>query len=347
MPIANRMFVTPARGPAAEQIIEYVGRRHQYRDRAGVRAMSRWELGGRRIHIIAILVLIGVLVPLELAFSDEQVDRDFRECSECPEMVAIPAGKFEMGSPPTEKGHFDNEGPQHQVTIRAFAIGKYDVTTAEFLTFLKNTGYQPTPCNPILREGWLSPGHGLAYSPGITEPPLWPAVCLNWDDARAYIDWLNAKVHNLPSAAGARDGPYRLPSEAEWEYAARAGTTTSRWWGNEIGVGKANCNGCGSKWDGTLLAPVGTFGPNPFGLYDMLGNAWQWVDDCWHDSYLKAPVDGRAWTAGDCDDHVIRGGSWINVPIYVRSAARTRAEGWGGDFDYSIYAGFRVVRDLP
>jgi len=262
-------------------------------------------------------------------------------------MIAIPAGKFDMGSLQTEAVHFDNEGPRHQVRITAFAIGKHNVTTAEFLSFLKDTGYQPAPCNPILREGWRSPGHGLAYPPGMTDPPLWPAICLDWGDARAYIDWLNRKVRGLPSTAGAREGPYRLPSEAEWEYAARAGTTTARWWGDEIGINNANCNGCGSDWDRKLLAPVGTFGPNPFGLYDVLGNAWQWVEDCWHDNYVGAPVDGTAWTTADCNQHVLRGGSWINVPIYVRSAARTKANPSGRDFDSSIYAGFRVARSLP
>ena len=144
-----------------------------------------------------------------------------------------------------------------------------------------------------------------------------------------------------------RNGPYRLPTEAEWEYAARAGTTTARWWGDGIGTGEANCNGCGSKWDGQLIAPVGTFGPNPFGLYDMLGNVWQWVEDCWHESYVGAPTDGSAWQSGDCGKRVLRGGSWSNVPIYIRSASRSRSVAAGGDVDYSNYAGFRVARSLP
>ena len=124
-----------------------------------------------------------------------------------------------------------------------------------------------------------------------------------------------------PSLAG-HDGPYRLPTEAEWEYAARGGTTTSRWWGDALGHGNANCNGCGSEWDYHTLADVDAFASNPFGLYGMLGNAWQWTEDCWHPSYVGAPANGSAWTEKDCERHVLRGGSWDNLPVFVRSAAR-------------------------
>jgi formylglycine-generating enzyme required for sulfatase activity len=262
-------------------------------------------------------------------------------------MVAVPAGSFLMGSPPGESGRFDAEGPQRRVSVRAFALGKYDVTVAEFLTFLEDTGYQPLPCQPLIGLSWESAGHGLAYPPGGNGPPRWPADCLNWNDAQAYIAWLNTKVRNLPSAAGHRTGPYRLPSEAEWEYAARAGSVTARWWGEEIGVGNANCDSCGSRWDGRTLAPVGSFGPNRFGLYDMLGNVWQWVADCWHDNYLGAPRDAEVWAGGDCARHVVRGGSWANVPVLIRSAERGSVNTDGSDFDYSNVTGFRVARTLP
>lgn len=255
-----------------------------------------------------------------------------------------------MGSPASEAGRFDAEGPQHYVSIKPFALAKYDVTTEEFLRFLRTTGYQPKPCNQILNEVWHSPGNGLAYAPYDSVPPRWPAVCLDWNDANAYITWVNREAKSeRPSLAG-RKGPYRLPSEAEWEYAARAGTTTARWWGNALGSGEAVCNGCGSKWDYSELSSVDSFKPNGFGLYGMLGNAWQWTEDCWHMSYVGAPTDGHAWMSdhnGDCSKHVVRGGSWDNVPIFVRSAARAGAGNSGKDYDYSTLTGFRLARDLP
>src|SRR6185503_2901243 len=126
------------------------------------------------------------------------------------------------------------------------------------------------------------------------------------------------------------------PSESEWEYAARAGTTTARWWGDEVGTGNANYNGCGSQYDFHVLSDVDSFKPNPFGLYGVLGNAWQWTADCWHPSYVGAPKDGSAWMhGGDCTKHVIRGGSWDNTPIFIRSATRSGSMPDGGEFDYS------------
>ena len=301
-----------------------------------------------RILRLMTIMLAGMLFVSHPASAQDRRAPDFTDCPECPTMIASPAGRFVMGSPATEPGRFQSEGPRHRVSVRAFALGKYAVTNAEFLDFLRETGYQPDPCDPNLGLSWRSPGHGDAYPPGETPaPPLEPAVCLSWNDAEAYIAWLNGKVRSLPSATHARPGPYRLPSEAEWEYAARAGTDTARWWGNAIGSGNADCIGCGSSWDGTLLAPAGSFGPNPFGLYDMLGNVWQWVEDCWHESYAGAPDDGRAWTAGDCTKRVLRGGSWNNVPVFIRSASRSGGDASGRDFDQSLYAGFRIARSLP
>jgi formylglycine-generating enzyme required for sulfatase activity len=278
----------------------------------------------------------------------------FTECPGCPEMIAVPAGKFLMGSPAHEPGRFDSEGPQHVVTLKAFALGEFDVTSEQFLAFLRTSRYQPAPCNPILGLGWKVEGRDLAYPPSQDEPLRWPAVCLSWKDAQAYIAWLNAQVKAAHPVLAARSGPYRLPSEAEWEYAARAGTNTSRWWGDDIGKANANCNGCGSEWDDHILSPVDAFSPNSFGLYGMLGNAWQWTADCWHPSYVGAPADGSAWTgspangqADDCTRHVLRGGAWNNVPIFIRSASRNGAAYDASDYDYSSLSGFRVARDLP
>ena len=267
-----------------------------------------------------------------IAVRDAPAGETFRDCPDCPEMVAIPAGRFAMGSPENEHGRFDAEGPQHSVSVRSFALGKYDVTEEEFLTFLRETGYQPKPCDRLLDMSWRSPRPGLAYSPGSADLPRQPAVCLSWYDAQTYVAWLNDKVRDrvLPSKGG--DGPYRLPSEAEWEYAARAGTTTARWWGDSIGVGNANCHGCGSKWDNQLIAPAGSFGPNPFGLYDILGNVWQWTNDCWNENYAGAPKDGSTWTAGNCGKRVMRGGSWSNSPVFVRSATRSSGDRRGPGF---------------
>jgi formylglycine-generating enzyme required for sulfatase activity len=157
-------------------------------------------------------------------------------------------------------------------------------------------------------------------------------INVSWDDAQRYVEWLSRLTGR----------PYRLLTEAEWEYAARAGTMTVYPWGDEIGKGNANCNGCGSEWDGRQTSPVGSFKPNAFGLYDVAGNAWQWVQDCYHDGYDGAPGDGSAWTEGDCGNRILRGGSWINSPEDLRSARRV-----GLTTDYRFYfLGFRVGRTL-
>ena len=150
--------------------------------------------------ILLIVLMIGVLIGLSETSHTKPLDREFQECDDCPMMVAIPGGKFTMGSLATERGRFDSEGPQHAISVRAFAISKYDVTTEQFLIFLRQTGYQPEPCDPILGLTWQSPGRGRAYPPGPVEEPRWPASCLSWNDAQAYIRWLNGRVRGLASA---------------------------------------------------------------------------------------------------------------------------------------------------
>jgi formylglycine-generating enzyme required for sulfatase activity len=316
---------------------------------SGLRMRDRWRrLQFSSIGLLLAATLAVVLFASDTACAGDQSDREFRECTDCPEMIGIPAGRFVMGSSRREAGRFDNEGPQHEVSIAAFALGKYDVTSQQFLTFLKETTYQPAPCDPVLGLGWHSSREGIVAAPGRgQEPPKWPAVCLDWRDAEAYIAWLNARVHRLRPSLQNQSGPYRLPSEAEWEYAARGRTQTARWWGDAIGHNMANCNGCGSPWDDRLLAEVNSFRPNPFGLYGILGNAWQWTADCWHPNYAGAPRDGHAWTEPNCVRHVIRGGSWNNLPAFVRSASRTSSIKNAGQYDYSSLTGFRVARDLP
>lgn len=288
----------------------------------------------------ALMLSILALLTLTRGSQGAGQDTEFQECWHCPVMEGIPAGKLLMGSPKDEVGRFDSEGPQHAVSVKAFALSKYDITTQQFVRFLNSTGYRPAPCNRMLGLAWGTPGQGMEL-----QPPNWPAVCLSWRDAEAFIRWLNAEVRKERPALPPDAAPYRLPSEAEWEYAARAGTKTARWWGESIGRDHANCNGCGSAWDDRLLAPVESFSPNPFGLYGMLGNAWQWTADCWHPNYPNAPNDGSAWARKECTKYVIRGGSWNSLPVIVRSASRTFSS--GQDDDYSSLTGFRVARDLP
>ena len=155
------------------------------------------------------------------------------------------------------------------------------------------------PCRSVADEGW---GRGDR-----------PVINVSWDDAQAFVGWLSQETGES----------YRLPSEAEWEYAARAGTETRYSWGDEIGTNRANCDGCGSQWDDRQTAPVGSFPPNPFGLHDMHGNVGEWVEDCWNDSYRSAPADGIAWLSGDCDRRLSRGGSWWS-PRTIRAAGARR-----------------------
>ncbi len=250
----------------------------------------------------------------------------FRECENCPEMVVVPAGRFAMGSPAGEKERNSNEGPQHDVTIgRPFALGKFHVTVDQFAVFARETDYAiRSACD------WRNPGFTLDGSH--------PVVCISWDDANAYVNWLAKKTGK----------PYRLVSEAEFEYAARAGTTTPFWWGSSITPAQANYNGNylyaegGSKGvyrKGTVS--VGSFDANPWGLHNVHGNVWQWTADCWHDNYNSAPTDGSAWTSAGCNsERVIRGGSWFNHPGGLRAARRDRVT------VRSDGIGFRVARTL-
>jgi formylglycine-generating enzyme required for sulfatase activity len=260
-----------------------------------------------------------------------------------------------MGSPGSETGRFDEEGPQHTVTIgKPFAAGKFHVTVDQFAAFVAESGYDAgSKCwtyegvIPEERSG------GSWRNPGFTQGGSHPAVCLNWNDANAYVDWLAHKTGKT----------YRLLTEAEWEYAARARTEPGAYprylFGNEErdlcrygnGADQAAKGRIAGAKDWTVApcndryaytSPVGSFAANGFGLYDMQGNAWQWTEDCYHDSYAGAPADGRAWTTGDCSSHVLRGGSWYYDPIYLRSAYRGRTL----PDDRNDDVGFRVARTL-
>jgi formylglycine-generating enzyme len=273
----------------------------------------------------------------------------FRDCTECPEIVVIPPGNFSMGSPDSEPGRDEDEGPVHSVTLpRAFGVGKYEVTKAQFARFVQETGFSPgVGCYVWTGEEVENDSAKDWRNPGFAQTDNDPVVCVSWDDAKAYTQWLARKTGKA----------YRLLTEAEWEYAARAGSHSARPWGDDPGeacryanvadaTAKTGVPGF-SKYelhacdDGhAYTAPVGSYQPNAFGLYDMIGNAWEWTEDCWNENYAGAPGDGSARTAGDCGRRVLRGGSWINVPGSARSARRY----WFTVGDRDGCCGFRVAR---
>lgn len=236
----------------------------------------------------------------------------FRDCPTCPEMVVVPAGLFVMGA----NGPHKYERPAHRVIIRKpFAIGRYEVTFDEWQACLAEGGCKEMPND----HKW---GRGRR-----------PVINVPWAGARQYVDWIAAKTKQK----------YRLPSEAEWEYAARAGTTTAYWWGDQVGENLGNCRDCKSQWSKKGSGPVGSFKANPWGLYDVHGNVWEWVEDCWNPSHVGAPKDGVARTSGDCTKRVIRSGSWYYVSKNMRSAWRFK-----NDARVKSYGiGFRLLRELP
>ena len=258
--------------------------------------------------VVTIVILLGVIRLLY--------------CSECPEMVEVPGGSFLMGSPESEKGRESREGPTHQVTIKQpFKVGVYEVTFGEWDACVSGggcNGYRPDD------KGW---GRGRR-----------PVINISWNDAQNYVRWLSEQTGEA----------YRLLSEAEWEYVARAGTTTPFHFGETISTDQANYNGnfaygSGRKGEnrGKTL-PVGSFPANAFGLHDVHGNVSEWTQDCWHDDYTDAPTDGSAWESGECEKRVRRSSSWDYDPKYIRSAYRTS----NAPTDQDSKFGFRVAMTL-
>jgi formylglycine-generating enzyme required for sulfatase activity len=261
-------------------------------------------------------------------------------------MLPVPAGHFAMGSPPDEQGRQDSEGPQREVHVAAFAIGRVSVTRGQWSAFVAATNraeqrgceWAGFPRSESARASWRNLG--------FTQDDSHPVVCVSWNDAQAYVRWLSARSGQA----------YRLPTEAEWEYAARAGSTTPYPWGMTASHEWANYGGefcCAElaagrdRWLHT--APVGSFAPNAFGLYDMHGNAWQWVQDCYAESYAGAPADGSAYDPPNCARRVLRGGTWGDTPAMIRSAFRNWAPPprWNPQWEYrSGGVGFRVARSL-
>jgi len=265
----------------------------------------------------------------------------FRDCRNCPDMVVVPAGSFMMGSASGEdervqvpRRYRGRTEPRHEVTIPTpFAIGRNEVRRVDFARFIQATGRNVQGCWVLSRRGWLLRTDLSWRNPGFPQSPEDPVVCVSWDDAHAYTYWLSAQTRQS----------YRLPTESEWEYVARAGTATARSWGEEIGRNFANCRGCGSRWDNNRTAPVRSFPENAFRVHEMLGNAAEWVEDCWHETYNGAPSDGTAWSDESCPFRTFRGGSWLTPPDSVRSAHRNREL---PNFR-SNFLGFRLARKVP
>ena len=276
------------------------------------------ENGRRAASSIAVVLFLLLLSSLTSA-NAYQVGETFRDCETCPEMVVLPAGEFMMGFPAGDRGQGDKEYPQRRVTIpKPFAVGKYEVTLGQYAEFVEETKHQTENCNFLRGKSW--------DDPGFAQTNDYPVVCVSWYDVSAYIDWLSTKTRHK----------YRLLTEAEWEYAARAGTTTAYHFGRTILPNQAQY-----ARDGT--AAVGSFPANVFGLHDMHGNVWEWVEDCWHFKYKDAPTDGSAWL-GRCEGkRMARGGSWGTVnPDLIKSAYRYRYSENYREFTL----GFRVAQTL-
>ena len=309
---------------------------------------------------LALSVLsVGLASAAEDATVVAKAAKIMRDCSTCPEIVVVPAGKFMMGTP-GGSDEFDEdtgESPQIQINIeKAFGLGKTEVTTAQYGDFVRESGYQPSPGCRLWNDRWIADpksdwrGDGLRKSP----KPTFPVTCVNWNDAKAYAAWLSKKTGKA----------YRLPSESEWEYAVRAGTTTPRYFGMNSFEGVSISLACDNAnvYDVTSqasypfpypyarckdnvadLATVGSFKPNAFGLYDMIGNVSEWVEDCYTGSYWGRPLDQRAWVwQGGCETRGLRGGAWTSRPADARSAKRFNA---AAD-TRTTYIGFRIARDV-
>jgi formylglycine-generating enzyme required for sulfatase activity len=279
----------------------------------------------------------------------------FSDCAECPEIVTIPAGTFVMGARPGEEDReslapeFRNRSePQRTVTVRRFFAGRFEVTRREYRAFAEATGRGSDGCF-IWNGAEFERDEGKSWrDPGFAQDDKHPATCVSWEDASAYVSWLSQKT-------GKR---YRLLTESEWEYAARAGTPTARYWGDgrSIACDYANAADVSTQakvpgantWNvvacndrHAYTAPVGSYRPNAFGLYDMLGNVEEWTQDCWNVNLRATPDDGSAATVGDCTQRAVRGGSWLDAPVGVRAAYRV-----GSPVTIRVYRrGFRVAVD--
>jgi formylglycine-generating enzyme len=277
------------------------------------------------------------------------------DCPYCPERVAVPAGRFVMGAAPGEEergglaeGFRGRSQPRRSVAVKAFSIGKFEVTRGQYRVFAEATGRRDEGCFVWRGAAFELDPHKNWRDPGYAQDDTHPVTCVSWEDAGAYVAWLNQRT----------GGSYRLPTEAEWEYAARAGTTATRYWGDDVAATCDYANGAdrsttalvpgAGEWPiadcddrHAWTAPVGRYRPNPFGLHDMLGNLEEWTQDCWNGDYRGAPGDGGAAVAGDCSQRAVRGGSWLDAPVGVTAAYRV-----GSPATIRVFRrGFRVAAD--
>jgi len=323
---------------------------------------------------VSIIVLSSAIIPLKLFGQPKKAKphtagQYFKDCKDCPEMVMIPSGNFIMGSPEDEPGRYPEEGPQRKISINQFAIGKFEITKKEWAAFVKATK-RPIACGCSwaklpgdTTKMWESNPSAAWNHLGFAQEDNHPVVCVSWDDAQDYVKWLGKKT----------GFNYRLLSEAEWEYSARAGTTTVYSWGDTASHEYANYGAdscCTSlalgrdKWVfGT--SPVNAFPPNKFGVYDMSGNVMQWMEDCFNYPYSEKPTDGSAYKeavqlnitgefaemsgTNACSYHILRGGDFNDPPRYIRSASRNFAPSPGIPINQpyrNAAVGFRVARTL-
>jgi len=246
----------------------------------------------------------------------------FKDLDVGPEMVVVPAGSFMMGS-----NDYDSEQPPHKVAVGVpFAVGRFTVTRGQFAAFVNATGHKAEGAHVLKGDKRELDPKASWRNPGFAQNDNHPVVCVNWDDAIAYADWLSGRTGKT----------YRLLSEAEWEYCCRARTTTKYAFGDSISTSQA-------QYSAKRTAEVGKFAPNAWGLHDMHGNVWEWVEDAWHVNYQGAPEDGSVWSSGGDMKRVLRGGSWYVIdPVILRSAYRI----WFLPDDRNGYFGFRVARTL-
>lgn len=260
-------------------------------------------------------------------FQAKPAPREAWDAPEAPQMVLVPAGGFQMGPKPGQTGLRGIELPRHAVSFaKPLWVAKYPITVGEFAAFAAATGHDAgSQCWTFEEEdGRIRQGRNWK-NPGFVQAPSHPVLCVSLAEVDAYIAWLNARTGHR----------YRLLSEAEYEYANRAGSDADFWWGDEVGSGHSNCDGCGSNWDNRRTSPVGSFAPNPFGLYDTTGDTWVWTSDCFTDA--KTPL----LPGGGCTEHAIRGGAWHGTPGGMRVFSRFHHT----PDTHSATLGFRLARE--